>query len=391
MTEGLMLYIVISILYVSDCLVWVGRSSVLFSQKWFNSWRAIFASEYFGNNDGGVALLNPLLPLASNFLAHFIPFSISPAGVCAFTLRSFPSNSRYSTTATVLTYEEISEVKTEGKYLLLNGERFVKCGSEEQAELFEKFIKKVSCEHIQIREKHICEFFAAQFSKVEALTQLTHLKSILAVLKWNCSGLFIIIYVIIPILVNLYGLNRLVIPAAIIMIVTTLFISAYYWHVHKMFYPAQLLERTSNTLKMILCPPTAIRAVDLMTLKGMSQYHPLLLAGLFLGSDSFLTFARTVITDLKHPLRHEIMDSRAFAIISWHRTNELDACMKFLSKEYSITFYELLAPPSWDGVSSRYCPRCSCQFTTQSGECPDCPGVELLPFSHAQTLERTHE
>lgn len=390
MTEGLMLYIVITILYVSDCLVWVGKNGVLFSQQWFNSWRANFASEYFGNNDGGIALLNPLIPMASNFLAYFIPLSISPTGVCAFTLRSFPNNSRHSTTAKVLSYDEILEVKTEGKYLLLNGDRFIKCSSAEQAEFFEIFIKKVSSEQIQNREERIRKFLAAQFSIDEALTQLTHLNSISAVLKWICSGLFIFIYVIIPIVVNLYGLNRLIIPAAIIMFVTALFISAYYWHVHKIFYPSQLLERISNTARMILCPPTAIRAADFMTLKGMSQYHPLLLARLFLGSDS-LTFARTVISDLNYPLRHEIMDSRALAIISWHRTNELDACIKFLNKEYSITFDELLVPPSWDGVSSTYCPRCSCQFAAQSGECPDCPGVELVPFSHAQKLGKTHE
>jgi hypothetical protein len=311
--------------------------------------------------------------------------------MCAFTLRSFPRNNNSRSTARAFTYDEISEVKTEGKHLLLNGNRFIKCDSEKQSEFFKIFIKKLLSEQTQNREKRICEFFATQFSKNEALTQLTLLNRVLIVLKWVSSILFVLIFFITPIAVYLYGLNHTIIPVAIIIFATDLFISAYYWHIHRIYYPSHYLERISNTIKMILCPPSCIRSVDLMAFSGMSRYHPLLLAHLLLPPDNFFAFAHTVIRDLNYPIRHETTDSRALAIASWHRMTELDACIKLLNKEYSMASDVFLAPPSWDGASFAYCPRCLCQFATQSRECPDCPGVELIPFTQISSLEKTHE
>jgi len=390
MTEGQTLFVILSLLYLSDCLVWIGRRTVLFSSRWCHRWRATFAGEYFGNAVGSVAFLNPLPPLGSNFLGHWVPVSISPTGVCAFTLQSFLGTDRPFQTGMVLPYEEISETRAEGKHLLLNGSRFAKCCTMEQAKSIAELIKRVSSELTEKREELIRESLVVQFTKDEALNHLAHVNNLAAGMRWTCSAFFIFLYVITPMIVSAYGHTLFVIPVAIVMLLSALFISATYFRAHKALYLSQSHERLSNVVKMIFCPPTAIRAVDLLTLNAMSRFHPVLLASLLLGSDS-LAFARVVISDLKHPIRHDLTDPRALSIVSWHAAYELDACTKFLEGQYSTTLDVLLAPPSWNGVSSAYCPRCSCQFATHSGECTDCPGVELLPFSVAQTSEETHE
>ena len=88
MTEGETLFLILSLLYLSECVVWMGKRAVLFSAWWGSGYWIFFASERFGNNHGGLALLNPFSPLGSNFLGHWIPLSISPKGVCAFTLQT---------------------------------------------------------------------------------------------------------------------------------------------------------------------------------------------------------------------------------------------------------------------------------------------------------------
>jgi len=389
MSEGQTLYLVLSFLYLSECLLWIGKRTVLFFSRWRGRGGVLFAGEIFGNVDGSVLLLNPLPFLRSNFLGYWMPISISPSGVCAFTLQAFPERFRPFQSGTVLVYEEISESRPEGKHLLINGSRFAKCCSAEQAKSISELISRVSSEPMKKREKLIREFWELQFTKEKALKHFAKVSDLADGMRWGGSAFFIFLYVIIPIMVSAYGLTRLIIPVAVVMLLSALLISVQYFINHKTIFPAQSHERLSNVVKMILCPPVAIRAADLLTLKAMSRFHPLLLANILLGSHS-IEFERAVISDLKHPIRHDLTDSRAQSIVSWHASCELDICRKFFKEQYSETLEEFLTPPAWDGISSAYCPRCSCQFAMRSGECPDCPGVELLPFSVAHLSEATH-
>lgn len=388
MTDGQTLFVILSLLYLSDCLVWIGRRTVLFYSPWCRQWRASFAGEHFGNTDGSIALLNPLPPLGNNFFGHWTPISISPAGVCAFTLQAFQGMGRPFQTGMVLMYEEISELRADGNHLLLNGSRFVKCFTVEQAITLSELIKRISSEPTEKREKLIRESLISQLAKEEAIKHHDHVSDFAAKMRWTCSAFFIFLYVITPIIVSIYGLVRFVIPVTIVMLFSALFISVTYFIAHKAIYPSLSYDRLSNLVKMILCPPLAIRAVDFLTLNAMSRFHPVLLANLLLGSES-LAFTRAVMSDMKHPIRHNLTDPRALSIVSWHAACELDACTKFLEAQNPTTLDKCFAPPSWDGVSSTYCPHCSCQFAVLSGECPDCSGVELLPFSGAHILEPT--
>lgn len=390
MSEGQMLFVILSLLYLSDCLVWIGRRTVLFSSRWCQRWRSTFYSEYLGNSEGSVALLNPFPPFGSNFLGHWIPISISPTGICNFAIQTLKGTARAFQTGIVLSYDEVSEARTEGKYLLLNGARFAKCCTIEQASFLAKLIKNLSSAPIHKRDHVIRETLGVQFSKDEAFMHLTLVNNLTSGMRWTCSTFFIFLYLATPITVTAYGLTGFVIPAAIVMFVSAIFISIKYFRAHKALYSSHSHERLSNVLKMVLCPPQAIRAVDLLTLNAMDRFHPVLLASLFLGTDS-LSFARLVISDLIHPVSHGLSDSRAMSIVSWHAAYELEECRKLLRAQYSMNLDDLLAPPSWDGISSVYCPRCSCQFIAHSGECPDCPGVTLVAFPFTQRSGETHD
>jgi hypothetical protein len=389
MSEGQIFFLILCLLYLSECIVWVGRRTVLFSSRWRNSWRAVLVGEFFGNAEGSLTFLNPLPFQGLNLLGHWRPVSISPTGICAFTFQAFQGNIRPSQTGIALPYEAITEVKVNGKDLLLNGSKFAKCCSTEQAKSISKLVKRIVSEPIGKRGELIRNSLFTQFAKDDALNRFEYMCDLVSGTRWISSIFFVFLFVATPLIVSVYGLTRCVIPVAIFMFLSALFISAMYFGAHRALYPSQLYERVSNSVKMILCPPAAIRAVDLLTLNAMSLFHPVLLANLFLGSES-LTFTRSVINDLKYPLQHDLIEPLALSIVSWHTACELDVCREFLEAQDSITMDELLAAPVWDGVSSVYCPRCTCQFADWLRECPDCPGVKLLRFSVQKMSKANH-
>ena len=144
----------------------------------------------------------------------------------------------------------------------------------------------------------------------------------------------------------------------------------------KKFYPAESSERLESLVKMILCPPVSIRAADILTRNLLAEYSPIVLASVLPGSGES-QFVRAVILDLKHPLKHEVVDKTASQAIEWTAKEQLNVCLDQIKKGRYLKPEELLAPTQREENSVGYCPRCRCQFVVSEGECPDCPGVAL--------------
>src|SRR5262245_6201653 len=117
MSDGQTLFLILWLLYLSDCWIWLGKRSVLFSSPWRRSWRVAFASQYFGTSEGGLALLNPLPPLGFVFLSSWSPISISPEGVCAYNLQTTRDLGRPTQTDQTVLHEDIMEATAHEGYL----------------------------------------------------------------------------------------------------------------------------------------------------------------------------------------------------------------------------------------------------------------------------------
>jgi hypothetical protein len=165
----------------------------------------------------------------------------------------------------------------------------------------------------------------------------------------------------------------LIIPVAIVMVALAVEIAIVFRRVHAKLYPAESAERLESLVKMILCPPVAIRAADILTKNLLAEFSPIVLADVLTGSGE-REFVRSVILDLKHPLGHELSDSDAVETITWAINEQVTACERYAKPE------ELLAPAQREENSISYCPRCRCQFVVAAVECPDCPGVRVLEF-----------
>jgi hypothetical protein len=364
--EGETLLFVLILLYLSECLIWVKRESVAFLSGW-RRWRLTTPSSWLGNARGGILFLNPLPPGGKILLSHLSPISISPSGVCALNVQTLPSEARSPyQTGDFLPFGKIKEAGVDGSFLTINNERFAKCATAKQARTLANVIAELVKAPASKREGLARSWIAKQYSATDATTRLKEARELIGPIQSLGVILFLFLFVFTPALGSFSGLMPLVIPVAIVMVALAVLIAILFRRVHRKLYPADSAERLESLVKMILCPPVAIRAADTLTKNLLAEFSPIVLAEVLTGSGE-RQFVRSVILDLKHPLKHELSDKNAAETVTWAANEQLKFCKP-----------HLLTPTQREENSISYCPRCECQFVVEIVECPDCPGVSVL-------------
>lgn len=378
LTEGQTLFLVLILLYLSECLIWVKRQSVAFISGLGDGGRLTYPHQWLGNASGGILFLNPLPPADKVFLSHLPPISISPTGICAFNLQTLPSGGRApNQTGQTLSFSEIKQVTTDGAYLLVNKERFAKCATSEQAKKFAALLGEMIKASPSKRETLARSWITKQFAVDEARARLRAGKEATKEIRLVSWIFFLFLFVVVPIWVSRVGLFESLLLIALLMIAVAAKTAQSFYQAHKQLYPEEKSERIESLLKMVLCPPAAVRAADLVTRNMLSDYSPIVLADLLTGNHE-RRFVRAFILDLQHPLKYEALDETGRGIVNWSAAEQLNASLEYLKNGRFGSLEELLSPPPRAGNSISYCPRCECQFVVHSVDCPDCPGVAVL-------------
>lgn len=386
MTDAQTLLLILCVFYLSDCFLWIRKESLAFVSPWCAGWHIAAINSLLGNSRGRFLLMNPLPPFGRVFLSHVPPLSISPEGVCAFNLQSLPWG-RVAHTGESLGFEDITGSSTDGAQLLINDQPFAKCASPTQAKRFSNLINSAAEVDVRKREHLIRAFLAKQFAGDEASARLREAHAIMNPIQSMCTILFVFLFVGVPLLVTFAGLLRVLIPIGFIMFALATEIAIMFYRGHKTLHPEETQERFESIVKMILCPPVAIRANDVLSRNLLSQYSPIVVADLLPGS-SAQQFVRSFLLDLQHPLKHEVVDDHSIEIMNWAAAEQLKYSLEYISGSKYPGAEVLLARPDKTDDSVFYCPRCGCQFVSASDSCPDCPGVQLLSFT-SQAEART--
>jgi hypothetical protein len=375
LSDGQTLFIVLVLIYLSECVLWVRKQSVGFLSPWCR--RVRISTALFGNATGGFLFVNPLPPLGSVFLSHLSPLSLSPAGICALNAQALPGVGRLVQSELCLQFDDIAQASTDGAYLLVNDERFVKCATPTQArELAELINQTAKASSASDRERILRAYNSKTFAEDEARKVLLQSASTLFEIRLLGSIFFVFLFVVAPTLMSVYGLLRLFIPVAVVTFVFAIQIAVMFHRGRKLLFEGE--ARWDQLIIMILCPPAAIRAADLLTRDLLSNYNPIVVAHLLAGTQA-QRFIRSFILDLQHPLKHESSNETAAEIIEWSVADQLRQCVAYVEHKKSLK--GLLAPLKATGDFNSYCPRCECKFTLGERECPDCPGVGLVVVS----------
>lgn len=377
-SDGETLLLILALLYLTECLIWVKKRSVAFVSSTGQRWRLAKPIAWLGNANGAMLILNPLPPPGRVFVSHLLPISISPAGVCAFNSQTLPGGSRSAThNGEFVSFSEIKKTSADGVYLLLNGQKFARCATSKQVKALAAVIEEAVAAKSSRREVIVRSWIAKQYDAGDAKSFLAEAERAIGPIRAVCVIAFVFMFVATPIVVTIFGLERLIIAIAAAMVLLAVQIGVMFYRAHRKFYPAESQERFENLVKMILCPPVSLRAADLLTRNLLAEYSPVVVAGVLEGAGE-QQFVRGFVLDLQHPLNHEIGDERAAETIEWMSERQLESCLAYV--ERVDRFRGFLDPAQQEGDAVSYCPRCGVQFVSDASECPDCPGVELVAF-----------
>ena len=202
MTDNQILFMVVLLLYLSECLFWVGSDGLAFTKS-FKEWKVTLPSSLFGNAKGACACM--ATPLSGKSLPFiFLPLSFSEKGIVNASLEGV--GKRTATlldNPTFILYEEIKNVTYKGGDLIVNGELFCKCGSTGQANALAEFLQNIRCQ--KERKVTIHNFLKSLFdmnslrAAHETISQQT--KSLVIL----CNSQFFCLLIIAPILLYFSG------------------------------------------------------------------------------------------------------------------------------------------------------------------------------------------
>lgn len=387
MSDARILLALLCLLYFSECLLWINRHSIAFLSPWCAKWKMTFPSDLFSNKNAGLVFLNPLPPLGLAFVSHLLPISLSPFGICTYNSQTFSGTARPIQTPLTFRFNEINTAHADGKSLVVNGAVISNCESDSQASQLAALLTRLSATTDENRCSVVLDFLTNSLDRTRADTILVDVVSQTGSLCIFCNLLFAFLLILTPTVLALYGLGKFLFPIVGSIVVCILQISIEFYIAHKNFYPEQGFDRISNVIKMLLCPPVAIRARDLILTPALSSFNPLIVGDLMLERREYQRFVEGFMRDLKYPIIEDGLDSTALSIVAWHNKALFHECEQYLRGVAKIDI-DVFAPPlKTDSHAESYCPRCRNQFTKREGECPDCSGVKLLRFGVSSGLD----
>ena len=381
MSDAETLLIVLIVLYLSDCLRWVHRNSVSFVSPFGLGWQLVLPSVIFGNRQGGLLYLNPLPPLGTLHICQSLPVSFSPEGMCSYITQEWTKGWPPVQVSRVIRYEDIKAVAASSNDVLINSELFVRCQSTSLAESLAHFIRDLARSPAETRGASITEQIEKMLDPAAARGRIAEYSTPILRQRISCISFFLYLFVLAPLVVFHASLIRLL-PELIIGALVIQFITlGFYYHIHKSIHPRSKEERITNLIKMLLCPPTATRAIDVISRNLLERFHPITVAYLLCSEKEFQAFAQRVLLDLRYPLGVQDMSEEIQSIDRGFRRNVAASIESFIEKTDGNL--EALLRPQFPEHSKygSFCPRCLCGYIIASGQCADCVEIDLVPIA----------
>jgi len=378
--QGLLL--VVGIIYLSECLVWVRRGAMAFASWWATSSRIRHPGTLAGNPRGGLLLANPLPLLGDIFIVAPFPASVSPGGAFAYFASCLNPAGRPVQTAKYASWDDLQPLETDGRKVLVGGALFLTAlstfGARHAGDLLHRIRKLPKADRASAIRKAVSESLDTR----KVSERLLEYRKRSKLIRFLANLLFAYLFLVVPPLIWRFGFGVLGMSLLAGMLAQTIILAILFRSAHKALYPDAGEERFKPFLTMLLAPPAAIRAPDVLGRHLLEAFHPLAVARILCSPKRFQDFARQVVIDLRYPFFPVCPTTESAPVETerWFRETEFEAVKTFLEQE-GLKVNELFAAPQPTEPSNlSYCPRCGTQFVTRAGACADCGGRPLQMF-----------
>lgn len=377
MSDVQWLFLILALLYASECLFWVPSGAIAFAQGFGRSWTR--SHPWLSNHRGGFVLAPWFSPLGSIVICHAPVAIVEPDGI-------IPRHARGPENTGVVDFSSLADVQADGKNLAMAGKRLFKARSTVQAVLLCDQIRKLAALDRERRRLALEAGGEEQFRSDAIQQRLDDFQQRTGRLRILANILFLYLFAVAPAVIWRFGLLVSWRPLLVSLYVLTFATAFLFRRAHKHFYPRIETERFTYMLMQMFAPATAIRARDVLSRNLLEGYHPLAIAWMLLPANKFPALAREWLIDLTYSARDNAAASglagRSVSndILAFDHNREQRIVLKFL-KANGLSPEQLLAPPArMDTECLSYCPRCRAQFRIKQGVCSDCGGLQLISF-----------
>jgi hypothetical protein len=380
------LFAVLAAIYVWECMCWIPRGTVAFrnvaGKKWFLSHPGSLA----GNQRGGLVPAFPLPPLGRIVIAQQFPASLSRDAAFSFVSAAVNPGLPPIQNGKTLPADSIKTIVSEGKKVMINDQAFLKTSSVtfalQIAEQFRRWRDAPADKRRAVSEA----ILRAAFDFQSARERWQAFEKQIGPLRWLTNGLFVYLFIFAPLLILYRGFESCWFGLLLGLPVFTVACAICFFAVHRRFYPAAGDERFTQFLITLLSPATTIRVQDVLSRPLLDSFHPLAVASLFCDEKTFHEYARKILLETRYPQPpNDFGDTFAQEAEREWRGLLLQETEQFLKRQ-KLDLAALTRPPMpGDAASLSWCPRCETQFTTRTGTCADCGGLELIPFGETAT------
>lgn len=299
MSDGEQLLLILSLVYLSGCIIWVNRRMVLFVSGIGRTWKAVVADYRWGNSSGRVFLLNPFPPLGFLCMSKLLPVSISPTNIVAYNAQTIGNSGRPRQAGQIAPIGPNMKFSRRDSALVVNGKTFCNIGDIETAHKLVVLLNKIKGRDENERDRAICEFWR---ERLDLRGVKKHIRTVFAAsrdMRLFCSMVFVVTFAVLPLTTIWYGIGRTVLLGAGVLFLSAVTICLMYHSCNKRYYPACREGLWGDIMKMVLCPPSAVRAGDLIMEKLSARLDALPLAALLLHGSERDVFLTEYLADLE--------------------------------------------------------------------------------------------
>lgn len=370
MSPELSLLLVALALALSECVRWLPISSIALAGATHTA-RIRHPARLIGNRRGGFVGLDPLAAPGAACAVFDSPVAFGPDALCAPGPRGASS-----TQQTAWRYDDITAVRASGTDLRLNGTRLVRCPSEAIAQQLAAQIETLRHARPGERAGLIEASLAARFDTDAVRAALAALARHRRAPRRTAALLALGLFVAAPLLTDHYGLGPIAAPLGLGLLVLHGLHLIVQFRASRALDPADRAGRWLDAVKVLLCPPMAVRSPDALSWHRLDAFDPIAAAAVIASPDAFRRYAIDTRRALRYPLRAIGLDAAAQAVVDADRRRRLLLIEAFIAAR---GVEEEAPPPSTDASLMAWCPRCHTGYRRLDGECSDCPGVPLIP------------
>jgi hypothetical protein len=356
----------ILVLYLIDCIAYVKNDHFLLVANF---------GKRFKIKRPGIRLIG-IFPTAKAIVLNNIKVYFTKTAIYILEDDSFSKNliseiNHYN----FVEYKDITEVRSDGKDVKINGEKLIKTQSPIIAGQLSKLIENLKSSDLSDRGKKIKGFLEKTINLEEIRLINTSHQKIFFWLEVLCILLFVICFIELPILLysNLFFFFNIYISLSYITILYVLIIVLSIFAERRIYQNRR--KGSFSLLSLILSPVSAINAVSTFTRDIFAEFDYLAVAAELLAQNSFKVLIGTELARISNlrDLAHN-SDLEEY----WQIKEE---CLHNLLAKVGVPLEEILAAPQKRDVSAEaYCPVCNAEYRLGFNSCGDC-GVPLKAYN----------